>query len=112
MCIRDRNKTSPDKFITVFEFKLNKKDTSNAYLVRAAFGLGGLCGAKYCPSWIYMKTANSYSKVFESGTADTIIIIDKSDYPEIKCQGGHQTRWSEIFYWNRGRYSQLCQQNL
>ena len=98
------NGTSPDQFITVFEFKLNKKDPNNAYLIRAAFGIGGLCGAKFCPSWIYTKTTNSYTKVFESGTADTIIFIDKLDYPEIKSQGGHRTRYTEIFKWSRGKY--------
>ncbi len=100
------NGQSPDKFITVFEFKLKKKEIRNAYFVRASFGMGGLFGANAGPSWIYTKTADSYNKIFEEGMADTIIFSDTSDYPIIKIQGGHQTRWMYTYKWNGDEYVQ------
>jgi hypothetical protein len=102
----DLNGYPPDKYITVFEFKLSEKNNVTAYLIRASIGIGGLCGAQSCPSWIYKKAANNYEKIFESDMADKIDFIDKSDYPIIKRHGGQNIRWTHTFKWNGKKYIQ------
>lgn len=92
--------------ITVYSFKLSKKGNDPTYFVRAAIGPGGLCGAKSCPSWVYVKTSAGYAQIFESDLGDTITFEDSGAYPKIKRQGGNNTRWTHILKFNGTKYVQ------